>query len=135
MPSKPSRPTVTKVIPPLELTAEQIEFIKPLLELERPAGGFPKVIVAQVRSAPYPNKGKVHIAFALVDFPTGNEILGLIERSRETRYAPGASFSNYVEILPQGEPVFVIKDRRKKGKATSPEMEEMEREAEERKKL
>lgn len=117
---EPIRPKATELQPALRLTPEQIDYIKPLLVNERPSG-LPNLIIAQVRSMSYPETGQVEIAFAMVDYQTGREILGLIERSRNTRYAPGGSFANFVEILPQGEPVFVLKDRRKKREVVTTE--------------
>lgn len=115
MASKDARPTQTVLQKPLELTPEQVEFIRPLLVNERESkGGVPNVIIAQVRSGTWPETGKVEIAFALVDYKTGREVLGLIERSRHTRYPPTGSRANFVEILPQGEVVFIEKDKRSK---------------------
>lgn len=107
------RPTEPKYQDPLTLTDEQVKFIEPLLKMERPGAGEVKMIFAQVRSAPWPNHGKVQIAFCLVDAKTAGKVLKTIEESKTTRYAPGGSLSNYVQILPQGEPIFILKNKQK----------------------
>lgn len=111
-------PTHPKYQEPLVLTDEQVEFIRPLLKRER-EGSQPKMILAQVRQAPYPKHGQVQIAFCLVDYGTAGKILNLIESSKNTRYAPVGSRANFVEILPQGEVVFVAK-KHKKPKVETP---------------
>ena len=99
--------------PPLKLTREQIEFIRPLLKMERSGDREPNLILAQVRQSPYPSQGEVEIAFCMVDYVTAGKVLNLIESSRQTRYAPLGSRANYLDLLPQGEPTFCEKKKKK----------------------
>lgn len=107
------RPKAPKYQSPLKLTHEQIEFIAPLLKMERREGkGQPSMVLAQVRSASYPNHGDVEIAFALVSYRAAAKILDIIASDKDTRYPPTGRMANYVEILPQGEVVYIGKDKR-----------------------
>lgn len=103
------RPTVPKYQKPLRLTPEQVEFIRPLLKMERSGDRQPKMILAQVRSAPYPNHGETEIAFCMVSYQTAGKILDLIESDPKTRYAPSGKMANFVDIFPQGEVIFIQK--------------------------
>lgn len=76
----------------------------------------PSMVLAQVRSAPYPNHGDVHIAFCLVSYNAAKKILDIIQSDKETRYPPTGKLSNFIEILPQGDIIFIAKDQRPKKK-------------------
>ena len=77
--------------PPLELTEQQVEHIRALLNLEYKDGSA-RLILGMVRRKPYDPEdnrtGVYQLAFCLVSHDTGVKVLDLIEESKRTRYPP-----------------------------------------------
>ena len=76
---------------PLELTPEQVEFIKPLLDLEY-SGGLAKLLLGHVRRKPWsvedPRENIYQLEFCIVSHDVGLKVLDVIDGSEKTRYAP-----------------------------------------------